>query len=87
MTSYLFSSGLGSVLGSLDLTTGGYVMNNLNIFSSAHVKQDDRPATLASPIVVTQAKSACGSRFVMGKIFDKAFFKFHNRWALINDLY
>lgn len=43
-------------------------MNNLNIFSSAHVKQDDRPATLASPIVVTQAKSACGSRFIMGKI-------------------
>lgn len=65
------SSGLGSVLGSLDLTSGGYVMNNLNIFSSAHVKQDDRPDTLSSPIVVTNTKSACGSRFIMGKILIK----------------
>lgn len=59
-------SGLGSVLGSLDLTKGGYLMNN--ILSSAAVGEDGRPESLASPILVTQPGSACGHRFIMGNM-------------------
>lgn len=59
-------SGLGSVLGSLDLTPGGYIMNNLKVFSSGG-SEEERLATLASPIIVTQPGFACANRIVTGQ--------------------
>ncbi|XP_046658453.1 glutathione hydrolase 7-like isoform X1 [Homalodisca vitripennis] len=59
--------GLGSVLGSLELTSGGYVMNDMMAFSSTRGgREESRPDTLATPVVATQTGSACGNRIVMG---------------------
>uniref|UniRef100_A0A8D9AMY4 Gamma-glutamyltranspeptidase 2 n=1 Tax=Cacopsylla melanoneura TaxID=428564 RepID=A0A8D9AMY4_9HEMI len=61
-------SGLGSILGSQFLTSGGYLLNNAveNMELSTSLLDGWYVPTLSTPIIMTQAGAVCGRRFVFG---------------------
>ncbi|KAL1460531.1 hypothetical protein WDU94_012508 [Cyamophila willieti] len=61
-------SGLGSILGSQFLTSGGYLLNNAveNMELSTSLMDGWYVPTLSTPIIMTQAGAVCGRRFVFG---------------------
>ncbi|KAI5746115.1 hypothetical protein M8J77_000026 [Diaphorina citri] len=60
-------SGLGSILGSQFLTSGGYLLNNaVENTRPTDLKDGGFVPTLSTPVILTQAGAVCGRRFVFG---------------------